>query len=47
MPLPGRLNDCSLCGMEMLYWRDALFCVVCDNREDSLATWFARSANGP
>jgi hypothetical protein len=32
--------------MELLPWRDTLFCVVCDGRDDPIpATWFEAFAS--
>lgn len=36
----GEDEECHLCGNDKLPWRDGIFCVVCDNRDDGTATWF-------
>lgn len=36
----GGDDGCYLCDGEKLPWREGMFCIICDNRDDGDATWF-------
>lgn len=36
----GEEDGCFLCGGEKLPWKEAMLCIICDNRDDGASVWF-------